>query len=108
MWRQKKVSENWVDPIEVLHRLNAERIRKGAKEGKYWLLRSEADEERWRWALDRVVEDTMAANIGGFNKPMVGNDSDPAFGGRKKFNKKQFRFAISRLLGRKSVDSPEP
>ncbi len=98
----------YMDPIERLHDATAARIHKGAKEGKYWLLRSEADEERWQWALDQVIEDTMAASIGGFNKPMVGDKDDPAFGGRNRFNKKQLRFAVASLLGKKSVESPNP
>lgn len=90
----------YMDPIERLHDATVARIRKGAKEGKYWLLRSEADEERWQWALDQVIEDTMAASIGGFNKPMGGSKDDPAFGGRNRFNKEQLRFAVSGLLGK--------
>ena len=98
----------YMDPIERLHDATVARIRKGAKEGKYWLLRSEATEERWQRALDQVIEDTMAASIGGFNKPMGGSKDDPAFGGRNRFNKKQLRFAVARLLGKKSVESPNP
>jgi len=107
-WNKKALIPEWDDELERRHNANRERILKGAKEGKYWLLRSEADEERWREALAKVVEDTMAANIGGYNKPMVGSQGDPAFGGRNRFNKKQLRFAIARLLGNKSVGSPEP
>lgn len=45
MEKKAGVKEAWVDPIEVLHRANRARILKGAKEGKYWLLRSESVEE---------------------------------------------------------------
>lgn len=47
MEKEGGVKEAWVDPIEVLHKATMARIRKGAKEGKYWLLRSEGVEEAW-------------------------------------------------------------
>jgi hypothetical protein len=47
MEKEAGVKEAWVDPIEVLHKATMARIRKGAKEGKYWLLRSEGVEEAW-------------------------------------------------------------
>jgi len=45
MEKKAGIKEAWVDPIEALHRANRARILKGAKEGKYWLLRSESVEE---------------------------------------------------------------
>ena len=47
MEKEAGVKEAWVDPIEVLHKATMARILKGAKEGKYWLLRSEGVEETW-------------------------------------------------------------
>jgi hypothetical protein len=47
MEKEGGVKEAWVDPIEVLHKATMARIRKGAKQGKYWLLRSEGVEEAW-------------------------------------------------------------
>lgn len=97
------------DILELLHRANAARIRKGAAEGKFWLLRSEDVMDR-KELIKRIIETTTTANIGGFNKPFAGggdfSSSDPAFGGRNRFNKKQLRFAVKSLLARKSVPSP--
>jgi hypothetical protein len=45
MEKKAGVKEAWVDPIEVLHRANRARILKGAKEGKYWIIRSESVDE---------------------------------------------------------------
>jgi hypothetical protein len=102
---KKKSLKEWEDPLEILHNENRARILKGAKQGKFWLLTTED--------IDRVIEDlitetTTSGAIGGYNKPMGGGDfsqDDPALGGRNKFTLKQLRFAVARLLGRKS-DGP--
>lgn len=100
----------YMDPIERLHDATVARIRKGAKEGKYWLLRSEADEERWQWALDQVVEDTMAASIGGRSMPFAGGGdfnrkTDGAFGARNKLAPAMKKNAVDDLIGRKRKKS---
>jgi len=104
----------YMDPIERLHDATVARIRKGAKEGRYWIVRSEADEERWQWALDQVIEDTMAASIGGFNKGFAGGGDfnrkkDRAFGARNKCAPEMAKNAVDSLMGKKgkrSVDIP--
>jgi hypothetical protein len=108
MEKKAGVKEAWVDPIEVLHRANRARILKGAKEGKYWLLRSEdigMNEDKRKELINKIIETTTTGAIGGFNMPMAGRKDDPAFGGRNRFTKQQLRFAVQRLLG-KSVKPP--
>jgi hypothetical protein len=108
MEKEAGVKEAWVDPIEKLHKLNRARILQGAKEGKYWLLRSEdvgMTEEERKNLIAKIVETTTTGAIGGFNMPMAGRKDDPAFGGRNRFTKQQLRFAVQRLLG-KSVKPP--
>ena len=111
MEKKAEVKESrYMDPIERLHDITAARIRKGAKEGKYWLLRSEADEERWRWALDQVIEDTTSGSIGGYNKGFAdGGDAnkktDIAWGGRNKLAPRMLKNAVDSLMGRKGKKS---
>lgn len=45
MEREAGVKEAYVDPLETLHNANRERILKGAREGKFWLIRSEGVDE---------------------------------------------------------------
>jgi hypothetical protein len=125
--KRPDVKEAWVDPLEVLHNANRARILQGAKEGKYWLLRSEGIEEARKplkykystvykdatsassgggmredereYIIRRIMETTTTGAIGGYPKPMMGDQGDPAFGGRNRFTKEQLEFAIARLLG---------
>jgi hypothetical protein len=101
---EKDMKEAWVDPIEVLHNENRRRILQGAKEGKFWLVRSEALEEARRrkplkyrrsrvygdatsassgggmreserdYLINKIMETTTSGAIGGFPKPMGGGD----------------------------------
>lgn len=48
--------------------------------------------------LDKLIETTLSGAIGGYPMPMAFDKDDPAMGGRKKFNKKQLRFAVRSLL----------
>ena len=108
---EKKAEESrYMDPIERLHDITAARIRKGAKEGKYWLLRSEAEEDRWQWALNQVIEDTMAASIGGYNKGFAGGGdfnkkTDRAWGARNQVAPEMERNAVNSLIGKKRKKS---
>lgn len=78
------------DPLERLHRANRARILKGAKEGKYWLLRSESMDESTREQLIRkIIETTTTASIGGRSMPMGVNKNDPSMGGRNHFRDQQ-------------------
>ena len=99
-------TEAWVDPIERLHKLNRARILQGAKEGKYWLLRSEdigMNEDERKELIDKIVETTTTAAIGGRPMPMGGNAMAGSAGvKRNKLTKDLLRFATDRLLGRKS------
>lgn len=80
------------DPLERLHRANRARILKGAKEGKYWLLRSESMDEGVRDELIRkIIETTTTGAIGGRSMPMGVSKSDPAMGGRNRFRDEQTR-----------------
>jgi hypothetical protein len=97
-WNEKASIPEAVDEIERRHEATNARIRAGAKKGKFWLLRSEEQQE----VLQQVIEDTMASAIGGFNMPMGINKDDPAMGGRNRFTKQQLRFALGELKKKKS------
>jgi hypothetical protein len=84
MEKDAKVDE-YDDELERLHNATRARILRGAKEGKYWLLRSEDREELIR----AIIETTTSASIGTVNMPMAGSEDDPAFGGRNRFRDKQ-------------------
>jgi hypothetical protein len=101
MEREAK-NEAYDDPLEAMHRTTRERILQGAKEGKYWLLRSEdtvlSAEERRR-LIEQIMETVTTANIGGYNKPLGIDPRDPTMGGRNKFTKRGIWFAVNQLLG---------
>lgn len=98
----------FIDPIEQRHKATNARIRAGAKAGKYWLLRSESEndmnlkETDREWLIRKIIETTTSGAIGGRSMSMGGDEDDPAFGGRNKFTKKQLRFAIQGLLSKGS------
>jgi len=81
------------DPLERLHRANRARILKGAKEGKYWLLRSESMDEGVRDELIRkIIETTTTGAIGGRSMPLGVSPNDPAgYPGRNRFRDAQAR-----------------
>ena len=101
------------DPLERLHKANRARILKGAKEGKYWLLRSESMNEHTREELIRkIIETTMASAIGGRSMPFAsGGDfnrkGDIAFGARNKVAPAMERNARRSLGKSKSRVHPE-
>ena len=117
MEKEAGVKEAWVDPIEVLHKATMARIYKGAKEGKYWLLRSEGAEESVMNETDRnelirkILETTTTGAIGGRSMPFGGGgdfkqNSDLAFGGRNKVAPAMLRNAVNSLCKGKSRRHP--
>jgi hypothetical protein len=95
--RADKEMKEWDDPIERLHKLNRARILQGAKEGKFWLIRSEGigmNESQRKELIDKILETTTTAAIGGFNKPFgtaPGDKKDYALGGRNRFSRDMMR-----------------
>jgi uncharacterized DUF497 family protein len=110
MEREAK-NESYTDPLEVMHNATRARILQGAKEGKYWLLRSEetmlSPDER-RMLIDQIMETTTTASIGGYNKPLGVDSRDITMGGRNRWTDQELRFAISSLRNRKSLNAPRP
>lgn len=114
-----EVKKRWVDPIEVLHKATVARIQKGAKEGKYWIVRSEGIEEGIRIMneLDRnelikkILETTTTGSIGGRSMPFGGGGdfnrkTDGAFGARNKMAPAMLRNAVNSLMKGKSKRHP--
>lgn len=79
------------DPLERLHRANRARILRGAKQGKYWIVRSESMDESTRDELIRkIIETTTSGAIGGRSMPLGVSGNDPAgYPGRNRFRDQQ-------------------
>lgn len=111
MEKEAGVKESYTDPLEVMHNATRARILQGAKEGKYWLLRSEetmlSPDER-RMLIDQIMETTTTASIGGYNKGLGVDSKDITMGGRNRWTDQELRFAISSLRNRKSLNAPRP
>lgn len=104
--------EEYHDELEAMHNANRARILKGAKEGKFWLLRSEGvermNESTRQELIDRIIETTMSSAIGSYNTPLGVKSNDITMGRRNSWNKTEKKFAISSLLKNKSVPAPTP
>ena len=90
------------DELERMHNANRERILQGAREGKYWLLRSEEREA----LIDKIIETTTTGSIGSYNMGMGIASNDPAMGGRNRFNRRQLIFAIQQVKGKRGSLAP--
>lgn len=107
---KREMRENWVDPIEAIHNATRARILQGAKEGKYWLLRSEErmTEEQRNWLISHIMETVTTASIGGYNKPLGVDSRDIAMGRRNRWTKEELAATVQELLNRRSGARPRP
>jgi len=89
------------DELERLHNANRERILKGGREGKYWLLRSEEREA----LIDRIIETTTSGSIGSYNMGLGVPRNDDAMNPNR-VNKRNYTKAVRELLATRGSLAP--